>query len=300
MKKLLYLFSLLIFCNFSFAQELNAQVQVNYQNIGGSNLQLYRTLEKSLKDFINNTSWTGKKLQNFEKIKCSFAIVLTEKSGNNFKGTLVVQSVRPVYGSQYESPILNINDPNFSFEYIENQNMIFNERQFSGKNLIDVLSFYVYLILGYDADTFQMKGGTPWFDKAMKITQNSQNQNYAGWSQIESPRNRGVLISAILSEQNSTLRNFYYNYHRTGLDNLAKTDQISTKQIIASELMKLKFYDNNFQMNYPFNIFIESKKDEIFNIFNSNNNGSVNMSELKQLMNTFSPKDSDSKWNKWN
>ena len=300
MKKLLYLFSLLIFCNFSFAQELNAQVQVNYQNIGGSNLQLYRTLEKSLKDFINNTSWTGKKLQNFEKIKCSFAIVLTEKSGNNFKGTLVVQSVRPVYGSQYESPILNINDTNFSFEYIENQNMIFNERQFSGKNLIDVLSFYVYLILGYDADTFQMKGGTPWFDKAMKITQNSQNQNYAGWSQIESPRNRGVLISAILSEQNSTLRNFYYNYHRTGLDNLAKADQISTKQIIASELMKLKFYDNNFQMNYPFNIFIESKKDEIFNIFNSNNNGSVNMSELKQLMNIFSPKDSDSKWNKWN
>jgi hypothetical protein len=300
MKKLLYLFSLLIFCNFSFAQELNAQVQVNYQNIGGSNLQLYRTLEKSLKDFINNTSWTGKKLQNFEKIKCSFAIVLTEKSGNNFKGTLVVQSVRPVYGSQYESPILNINDTNFSFEYIENQNMIFNERQFSGKNLIDVLSFYVYLILGYDADTFQMKGGTPWFDKAMKITQNSQNQNYAGWSQIESPRNRGVLISSILSEQNSTLRNFYYNYHRTGLDNLAKADQISTKQIIAGELMKLKFYDNNFQMNYPFNIFIESKKDEIFNIFNSNNNGSVNMSELKQLMNTFSPKDSDSKWNKWN
>ena len=300
MKKLLYLFSLLIFCNFSFAQELNAQVQVNYQNIGGSNLQLYRTLEKSLKDFINNTSWTGKKLQNFEKIKCSFAIVLTEKSGNNFKGTLVVQSVRPVYGSQYESPILNINDTNFSFEYIENQNMIFNERQFSGKNLIDVLSFYVYLILGYDADTFQMKGGTPWFDKAMKITQNSQNQNYAGWSQIESPRNRGVLISSILSEQNSTLRNFYYNYHRTSLDNLAKADQISTKQIIAGELMKLKFYDNNFQMNYPFNIFIESKKDEIFNIFNSKNNGSVNMSELKQLMNTFSPKDSDSKWNKWN
>lgn len=300
MKKLLYLFSLFIFCNFSFAQELNAQVQIDYQNIGGSNLQLYRTLEKSLKDFINNTSWTGKKLQNFEKIKCSFAIVLTEKTGNNFKGTLVVQSVRPVYGSQYESPILNINDTNFSFEYLENQNMIFNERQFSGKNLIDVLSFYVYLILGYDADTFQMKGGTPWFDKAMKITQNSQNQNYSGWSQIESPRNRGVLISTILSEQNSTLRNFYYNYHRTGLDNLAKADQISTKQIIASEIMKLKFYDNNFQMNYPFNIFIESKKDEIFNIFNSNNNGSVNMSELKQLMNTFSPKDSDSKWNKWN
>lgn len=300
MKKLFLLFSLLIFCHFSFAQELNAQVQVNYQQLGGSNLQLYRTLEKSLKDFINNTSWTGKKLQNFEKIKCSFAIVLTEKTGNNFKGTLVVQSVRPVFGSQYETPILNINDTNFSFQYLENQNMIFNERQFSGKNLIDVLSFYVYLILGYDADTFQMKGGTPFFDKAMQITQNSQNQNYSGWSQMDSPRTRGSLITTILSEQNTTLRNFYYNYHRNGLDNLAKADQISTKQIIANEIMKLKFYENNFQMNYPFNILIDSKKDEIFNIFNSNNNGSVNMSDLKQLMNTFSPKDSDSKWNKWN
>ena len=300
MKKLLYIFGFLLFSNFSFSQELNAQVQINYQSLGGSNLQLYRTLEKSLKDFINNTSWTGKKLQNFEKIKCSFAIVLTEKTGNNFKGTLVVQSVRPVYQSQYDSPILNINDTNFSFEYVENQNMIFNERQFSGKNLIDVVSFYVYLILGYDADTFQMKSGTPWFDKAMKITQNSQNQNYAGWSQMDGPRTRGSLIAAILAEQNSTLRNFYYNYHRNGLDNLAKADQIATKQLIASEILKLKFYETIFQMNYPFNIFIDSKKDEIFNIFNSGNNGSVNMNELKQLMNTFSPKDSDSKWNKWN
>ena len=300
MKKLLYIFGFLLFSNFSFSQELNAQVQINYQSLGGSNLQLYRTLEKSLKDFINNTSWTGKKLQNFEKIKCSFAIVLTEKTGNNFKGTLVVQSVRPVYQSQYDSPILNINDTNFSFEYVENQNMIFNERQFSGKNLIDVVSFYVYLIFGYDADSFQMKSGTPWFDKAMKITQNSQNQNYAGWSQMDGPRTRGSLIAAILAEQNSTLRNFYYNYHRNGLDNLAKADQIATKQLIANEILKLKFYETIFQMNYPFNIFIDSKKDEIFNIFNSGNNGSVNMNELKQLMNTFSPKDSDSKWNKWN
>lgn len=300
MKKLFYLFSLLFFTHFSYAQELNAQVQINYQSLGGSNLQLYRTFEKSLKDFINNTSWTGKKLQNFEKIKCSFAIVLAEKNGNNFKGTLVVQSLRPVFGSQYETPILNINDSNFSFEYIENQNMIFNERQFSGKNLIDVISFYVYLILGYDADTFQMKGGTPWFDKAMQIMQNSQNQNYGGWSQMDGPRTRGTLISNILAEQNTTLRNFYYNYHRNGLDNLAKADQIATKQVIANEILKLKFYDNNFQMNYPFNIFIDGKKDEIFNIFNSSNNGSVNMNELKQMMNNFSPKDSDSKWNKWN
>lgn len=300
MKKLLYIFILLFFANFSFAQELNAQVQVNYQSVEGSNTQTFKTLEKSLKDFINKTSWTGKKYQNFEKIKCSFAIVLTEKSGNNYKGTLVVQSVRPVFGTQYESPMLNISDSNFSFEYVENQNLVFNERQFSGKNLIDVISFYVYVILGYDADSFQLKGGTPWFDKALKIAQNSQNQNYNGWSQVESNRNRGSLIANIQAEQFSTFRNFFYNYHRIGLDNLGKSDQLSTKQTIANEILKLRLYENNFQMNYALSNFIDTKKDEIFNIFNSNNNGGVNMTELKQLMTSFAPNDSESKWNKWN
>lgn len=299
MKKLFYIFAFLLFANEGFSQELNAQVQINYQQVGGSNTQTFRTLEKSLKDFINKTSWTGKKLQNFEKIKCSFAIVISEKNGNNYKGSIVVQSVRPVFGAQYESPLLNVNDTNFSFEYLENQNLVFNERQFSGKNLIDVVSFYVYLILGYDADTFQLKGGTPWFDKALKIAQNSQSQNYSGWSQMESNRNRGALIANILAEQNNGLRLFYYSYHRNGLDNLGNNNQISAKQFIANEILKLKPYESNFQMNYAFSLFIDSKKEEIFNIFDSNNNGAVNMPNLKQLMTTFAPNDSDAKWNKW-
>ena len=299
MKKILYIFILLFVANFSFAQELNAQIQVDYSQIGGSNTQTFKTLEKSLRDFINKTSWTGKKYQNFEKIKCGFALVLSEKNGNNYKGTLTVQSVRPVYGTQYETPILNIQDQSFSFEYLENQNLVFNERQFSGKNLIDVISYYVYLILAYDADTFQLRGGTQWFDMALKIAQNSQNQQYGGWSQMEGPRNRGSLIAKIEAEENRPLRNFYYIYHRTGLDNLGKADQTGTKQVIANELLKLKVFENDFQLNYPFNLFIDTKKDEIFNIFDSNNNGGVNMNELKNLMNTFSPKDNDNKWSKW-
>lgn len=299
MKKSLYIIVLLLFSNFSFAQELNAQVQIDYTQIGGSNIQTFKTLEKSLKDFINKTSWTGKKYQNFEKIKSSFAIILAEKNGNTYKGTIVVQSVRPVFGTQYESPLLNINDTNFSFEYLENQNLVFNERQFSGKNLIDVISYYVYLILAYDADTFQLRGGTQWFDMAFRIAQNSQNQNYAGWSQMEGPRNRGSLIAKIVAEENKTLRNFYYTYHRSGLDNLGKADQTGIKQLIANEILKLKTYENDFQLNYPFNVFIDTKKDEIFNIFDSNNNAGVDMNQLKNLMNTFSPKDNDTKWSKW-
>lgn len=299
MKKLFYIICALFFAQTTFSQELLATVQINNQQIQGSNTQVFRTLEKSLRDYINNTSWTGKKLQNFEKIKCNFAMVLSERNGNVFKGTLVVQATRPVFNSQYDSPLMNINDKSFSFEYNENENLIFNERQFSGKNLTDVISFYVYLILGYDADSFQLKGGQPWFDKAFKIAQNSQNQNYEGWNQIESQRNRGALISGLQNENTSTLRTVYYSYHRAGLDNLAKADQGPAKKTIAESLMQLKFYENNFQMNYAFGVFIETKSTEIFNIFNSGNNASVNISELKTLMNIFAPIDNDNKWSKW-
>jgi len=301
MKKFLYIFSLIFLSQHIFSQELLANVQINSQQIAGSNTQVFKTLEKSLRDFINNTSWTGKKLQNFEKIKCNFAMIISERPSNNtFKGSLVVQATRPVFGSQYETPLMSINDTKLAFEYNENENLVFNERQFSGKNLIDIISFYIYVILGYDGDSFQQKGGQLWFDKALKIAQNSQNQNYEGWNQVESQRNRGALITGMEAESAATLRSAYYTYHRFGLDNLAKPDQNPAKKIIADALLQLKYYDNNFQMNYPFNVFLETKSTEIFNIFSNGNNASINISELKTMMSNFSPKDIDSKWNKWN
>ncbi|MCU7614667.1 DUF4835 family protein [Chryseobacterium sp. GMJ5] len=299
MKKNIILLILLLFFNISFSQELLATVQVNSQQLGGSNQQTYKALEKSLKDFINNTSWTGKKLQNFEKIKSNFAIVLSERDGNRFKGSIVVQAVRPVYSSSYESPLLNLQDTKFAFEYVENENLIFNERQFSGKNLIDVISFYVYLILGYDADSFQSSGGTQWFSKAQQIAQNSQNRNYEGWGQINDPRSRSILIGEILNPNMSQLRSTFYTYHRAGLDNLFNQDQTQGKKIIFDALMQLKTYENSFQQNYYFNLFTDNKSDEIFNIFNSGNNGGLVIGDLKQLMTTLAPKYSESKWNKW-
>ncbi|MDY3364055.1 DUF4835 family protein [Riemerella anatipestifer] len=300
MKKIIAFFGIL-FGALAFGQELQANVQINFAQIGGSNTQVFKTLEKNLREFINNTSWTEKKLQNFEKIKCNFAIIISERTGNNsFRGSLVVQSTRPVFNTQYESPLLNINDTNFSFEYAENENLIFNERQFSGKNLIDVVSFYVYLILGYDADSFQNKGGEPWFEKSQKIAQNSQNQNYKGWSQMEGQRTRGALIDNILKSDFSAFRQAFYQYHRQGLDNMYNLNTNSnSKKAVADALLNLRTYENGFQMNYPFNIFIDTKKDEIYNIFNSGNNASVNMTELKSLMSVFAPKDIDGKWDKW-
>lgn len=298
MKKIIILFFLIVF-NFSFSQELLATVQINSQSLGGSNTQVYKALEKSLRDFINNTSWTGKKLQNFEKIKSNFAIVLSERDGNKYKGAIVIQAVRPVFNSSYESPLLNLKDNRFAFEYVENENLIFNERQFSGKNLIDVISFYVYVILGYDADSFQSMGGTQWFSKAQQIAQNSQNRNYEGWNQINEPRSRSILIGEILNPNMSQLRSTIYTYHRAGLDGLFNQDQTQAKKNIFDALIQLKTYENSFQQNYFFNLFMDNKADEIFNIFNSGNNGPINIGTLKQQMIIFSPKNTESKWNKW-
>lgn len=298
MKNIVILFFLFIF-NFGFSQEILATVQINNQQVQGSNQSAFKALEKSLRDFINNTSWTGKRLQNFEKIKSNFAIVITNRDANKYSASIVVQAVRPVYNSSYESPLLNIQDNRFNFEYVENENLIFNERQFSGKNLIDVVSFYVYLILGYDADSFQSMGGSQWFSKAQQIAQNSQNRGYDGWNQINEPRSRSILIGEILNPNMNQLRSTIYTYHRAGLDGLYNQDQTQSKKIIFDTLMQLKTYENSFQQNYFFNLFIDTKADEIFNIFNSGNNGAVNIATLKQQMITFSPKNTESKWNKW-
>lgn len=299
MKKIISLFLLLFIYNLSFSQELLATVQINSQQLGGSNQQAYKALEKSLRDFINNTSWTGKKLQNFEKIKCNFAVVIAEKDGNRYKGSIVIQAVRPVYNTNYESPLINLQDQRFAFEYIENENLVFNERQFSGKNLIDVVSFYVYVILGYDADSFQSMGGAQWFSKAQQIAQNSQNRNYEGWNIINEPRSRTILINEIINPNWSQLRSTMYTYHRAGLDNLFNQDQTAAKKVIFDALMQLKMYENSFQQSYYFNLFLDNKSDEIFNVFNSGNNGGLIMNDLKQLMMILTPKYSENKWSKW-
>ena len=297
MKKLLTLFLLSFTLIFSSAQELMAQVGINASQVQGSNVQMVNALQKSLRDFINNTSWTGKRLQNFEKINCSFSIVVTERTGNVYKASITVQANRPVFNSTYTSPLINWQDNSFTFEYAENENLIFNERQFSGKNLIDVVSFYVYLILGYDADSFKVKGGQAWFEKAQKISQNAQNQNYAGWSVMEGIRTRGSLIDNLMKPEQSTLRNTFYTYHRSGLDNMFKTDQSQPKKVIADALLQLKTYESNYAMNTPLTVFFDAKKTEIYEIFNMGTNAGINIQDLKSMLTMFVPKETE-KWNK--
>lgn len=281
------------------SQEIIANVTVNAQQIAGSNQQVYKNLERNLKDYINKTSWMGRKVENFEKIKTNFAFVISGREGNKYIASMVVQAVRPVYGTTYETPLININDTQVTFEYVENENLVFNERQFSGKNLVDLVSFYIYLVLGYDGDSFQNKGGQQAFIKAQTIARNSVNRGYQGWSMIDGPRTRGALIDQLMNNGNNTLREAYYKYHRNGLDNMHTTNNVQAKKNLSEALMTLNAFENSFQQNYPINLFLDTKANEIFQIFNSGSNGSVNMASLRTLMSTLSPKNTEGKWSKW-
>ncbi|WP_313578642.1 DUF4835 family protein [Chishuiella sp.] len=299
MKKLASLFFFTYFAITSFSQNLIADVKVDYSLVQHSNIQVYQTLQKSLTNFINSTKWSTDRLKTYERIEASFVITIKEREGNKFKASILVQSRRPVFNSTYYSPILNLSDDNFSFQYQEFEELIFNDRKFSGKNLTDVITYYVYLVLGYDADTFTRNGGTEYFKMSKRIADFAQtSNNYSGWNEMDGLRSRMSLINNILKNDNSTLRNISYQYHRNGLDVMSE-NEIRGKNAIGNSLMQLEFYQRgNYSQFYPLEIFLTAKNTEISQVFSGGNISSVNIEKLKEILNSVAPKYNDASWSK--
>ena len=160
-----YLIFFLLFSNIIISQELNCEVVVEARQTGNENLQVFKTLQTQLTEFINNTSWTNKSVRQNEKVDCTMFINIASYENDVFQGTLQIQSSRPIFNSSYNSPTYNFNDRNFTFNYQEFQNFTFNENQFEN-NLVSVIAFHIYVILGIDADTFKLNSGTSFFEKA--------------------------------------------------------------------------------------------------------------------------------------
>ncbi|MBL7559935.1 DUF4835 family protein [Olleya sp. YSTF-M6] len=290
MRNFLFLF---LFC-FSVsinAQELNATVVVNAQQTGNENLQQFKTLEKQLKEFISNTQWTDIKVKPQERIDCNFVINISEYSGNNYKATLQIQSSRPVFGSSYTTPVYNINDKNFTFEYIEFQNLIYNETQYAS-NLISVLAFHVNMILGMDAETFKKQGGSKYFEQAQNIVNFSQQENYAGWKLADGLQSRFALIDNLLSPTFKEFRTVLYDYHRLGLDAMS-VNQKEAKNKIASSLSYFKDMNRRRPNSYLLRVFFDAKAEEIEQIFSDG--PSVDIADLIETLNKVAPIHS-SKW----
>ena len=84
------------FSVFNYSQELNCNVVVNAQQTGNDNQTIFKTLEKQLTEFVNNTKWTNRAFAPQERINCSMVIIISDYSGEMFQGSLQVQSSRPV------------------------------------------------------------------------------------------------------------------------------------------------------------------------------------------------------------
>lgn len=293
MRKFLIILSVLITTFQLNAQELDCTITINSDKIPGSNKQVFETLENALDEFVNQKRWTNLNYKQQERINCNLTLTLLERDGNSFKGNIQVQSSRPVYGALYLTSVFNFKDSNFTFQYTEYEPLQFNASSFES-NLVSIVSFYVYTILGMDADTFALNGGTPFFTQAQDIVIQAQQSGFKGWNQNDGTNTRFTLVDNLLSPTYASFRTAMYKYHLTGLDYFSK-DKKNAKASIASAISELKIIYNNRPNAFLLRVFMDSKADEIVNIFSDG--PYFDKSSLKEDLLKMSPLNA-SKWNK--
>ncbi|ALJ06617.1 hypothetical protein APS56_16390 [Pseudalgibacter alginicilyticus] len=282
---------LLCFNVIGFSQELNGNVVVNARQTGDENIQVFKTLEKQLNEFLNNTKWTNRTFAAQERINCNMVISITEYSGESFSGTIQVQSTRPVYGSSYSTPIYNINDKDFSFRYLEFQNLSFSPNQYES-NLVSVIAYHVYIILALDAESFAKGGGDPYFNQAQTIVNYSQQENYKGWKLSDGLQSRFVLIDNILSPTFKEFKDVMYTYHREGLDVMSDNPKAG-KENIAASLNQFVTMNSRRPNSFLLRTFFDAKADEIEQVFSDGPN--VNIAKVKENLQKVAPMHS-AKW----
>ena len=286
-----YIIFFLLLSNVFVSQELNCEVIVEARQTGNENLQIFKTLQTQLTEFINNTSWTNKSIRQNEKIDCTMFINISSYENDVFQGTIQIQSSRPIFNSSYNSPTYNFNDRNFTFNYQEFQNFSFNENQFEN-NLVSVIAFHIYVILGIDADTFKLNSGTSFFEQAQKILDFSQQKGFRGWGPGDGLQSRYYLIDNILSTTFKEFRNVMYDYHIKGLDIMVNEPK-AAKESIAKSIMMLDQMNRRRPNSYILRVFFDTKSDEILDIFSGGPN--VPVTNLISTLTKIAPNHSD-KW----
>lgn len=254
----------------SFAQELNCSVQVSAQRIQGSNREVFQEMQKALYEFMNNTVWTNNVYSYSERIDCNILINLTEQlSADEFRGTIQIQARRPIYNTTYNTTMLNFVDNNFQFRYVEFQPLEFDASTYRS-NLVSVLAYYAYLILGFDYDSFSPMGGQEYFEMSERIVNNAQNAPVPGWKPYDGSRNRNRywLTKNILDREYTNVRQFVYNYHINGMDVLEARVNEGRASIVESLRTLLAVHRRRPDpFMYYLRIVMEAKSEEIINVF---------------------------------
>jgi hypothetical protein len=283
---------LLFWAALALGQELNMTVQINAQNVAQPDQTIFKTLETSIQEFLNNTKWTDQKYRDEEKINGSLVFVVTSYDNDRFQGNFQVSVSRPVYNSSYSTPIFNYKDDDIAFEYVEYAPFFYNSNQFEN-NLISLVSFYAYTILGVDADTFENQGGQTFYEEAKNIVNLAQSSvGTAGWKPTDGLISRYRLNDDVLSETYKEYREVMYKYHLKGLDTFAK-DAKAGKIILKNHISLFEELNQRRPNSLLQRTFFDAKADEIANIYSSG--PTVDIRDLQSTLQKLAPNQT-SKW----
>ena len=248
------------------AQELQCNVRVISNKVEGSDKTIYQNLQNAINEFINNTKFTDINFKTNERIECSMLVDIKSREGDYFSAEINMALRRPVYKSNYSTPMLNYIDRKFFFEYTDGEALDFNPNTFTS-NVTSTIGFYAYLFLGLEFDSFSPNGGDPFFALAETIAnaapQEAGNEN--GWNST-GRQNRYAIINDINNQSYQPLRQFLYTYHRQGLDVMAEHPDQGREAVLTSLRLLQGVYERN-SMCYFLQLIIESKRDEIVQIF---------------------------------
>ena len=272
--KLKLLIISLITVNIVSAQELNARVTVNSSRVGTSvNKNTFQTLQTALNTFLNNQKWTNDIFSINEKIDCNFLLNLQPTNDANvYSASLTIQSARPIFNSSYLSPIINFQDVDFTFKYIEFQQLEFNENRVSGSdglvsNLTAIFAYYSYLIIAFDYDSYAQRGGVPYFLKAQNIVNNApESRGITGWKAFDGVRNRYWLAENMQNSRYAIMHDIYYDYYRKALDKMFE-DEVTARAEMMNVLNLLTNFNAD-NINTMINqFFFQGKANELIKMF---------------------------------
>lgn len=269
------------------AQELRATVSINTDRVETTNQQVYQTLETAIRDFLNNTRWTSESYEEAERIDCGFVInIVNQNGGDRFSATLQVQSRRPVFSSNYYAPVLNYNDQKFNFRYTEFQPLIYNPNAYTN-NLVSLLSYYAYMIIGMDADSFERNAGEEAFVQAQRILNQAQSGDGNGWTSAGNPKDRYWLIENLTASTYQAYRDAMYRYHRLGLDLMA-SDPEKGKRELTEALYLLQDLSRTRPNAILLQVFVDAKMDELKGVY-SGGPKSEDINKVKLALSTIAP-----------
>ena len=250
------------------AQELEAKVNINHQQIQGTDASVFENLQQTLERFINEQQWTDLQFQENERIQCTFNITVNKyvASDNRFTCTALIQANRPVYNSAYNTTLYNNSDRNFDFDFMQFDQLNFNEEVIDNQ-LVALTAYYAYLIIGLDLDSFSPMGGTDVLQRCMNLTNNAQNLDFIGWKSFEDSRNRFAIINDYLDEAMKPFRQLQYDYYRLGLDEMAQNVERGRTNVTTTIETNLKKAHADKPLSLLPQIWTDYKKDELANIY---------------------------------